>query len=147
MPSGGHNRKTAAELKLHGTFRKDRHGDLEKAPQIAERLKKPTGMSREASALWDKIVARYERSKMLTAQDAETLRVACETFSHWKRADATLRDDPTDASARTSFIQLAQAWRTFAAAFGLTPLDRQRLREPPMKEDESPLSQFTRKRG
>ncbi len=53
MPTGGRNRKTIAQLKARGTFRRDRHGVT--SAVVAGVPDVPEGLSVGARRHWDKM--------------------------------------------------------------------------------------------
>lgn len=129
-----------AMLKLRGSWR----GNINRnepepesgAPPMPEELE---GVSKEC---WEQLIPILENMKVLTVADGIALRLLCETFSHWKRAEALLKkhgdvypirdnngqvkylqQSPYVSIARTS----ARALKDLLVEFGLTPSARSRV--------------------
>jgi P27 family predicted phage terminase small subunit len=125
MPSGGHNKKSAAELKLHGTYRRDRHEKKRGLPTDGS-PEKPTWLDPTASALWDRLTAAFPPGAV-GAADTMALAAACEMWSLYRAAVAVAKQHPTDKDARISATSYLAMFNKLAGKFGLTPVDRQRL--------------------
>ena len=113
-------------LKLHGTYRKDRHG--ERGPTTGgEPLRKPDDLDPAASWLWDEITRT--RSPWLCSSDAAALRTLCDAWGLMQAVKPKLIEDPTDKNARCAWSAYQSVFKSLAACFGITPSDRARLGE------------------
>ena len=72
--SGGHNKKTVADLKLAGTFRPDRHG-AKLAPLDIKHP--PTWLAGRALEFWRLFAPRLAKDGWLTATDVPDFAVLC----------------------------------------------------------------------
>lgn len=124
----GRPRKPAAELKLHGTFRPDRHGPREPEQCDATPPEKPGGLSPAAAAFWDDNVPRLIARKVVTASDGATLHGMCELWGLFASTLEAAKKDPIDKPTRTALTSYWAAFASMAARFGLNPSDRLRLR-------------------
>jgi phage terminase small subunit len=79
--SGGHNRKATSLHVLARTYRPDRHGDRETPDVESGRPPKPSTLAGEAAAEWDRMVARLELARTLTAIDDAALYQYCLLFA------------------------------------------------------------------
>lgn len=139
MPSGGHNRKSAAQARRSGTFQPSRHTD---SAQLApgEPIR-PPGMSADAQALWDLYVPMLAPSGVLEQVDGLGLAQAFEAYVLAMRARDTVGDTPVmeDDPYNDGRMVLKKhpgvtAWkdavgvlRGLLADYGLQPLGRTRL--------------------
>lgn len=135
----GRPKKSAAEAKLQGTFRSDRHSD---AVSIAPgEPVKPPGLSDAASALWDAYVPLLAQGGVLEQVDGLGLGQAFEAYVLAQRARSVVGDMPVieDDPYNDGRIVLKKhpgvtAWkdavgvlRGLLADYGLQPLGRTRL--------------------
>lgn len=135
----GRPKKSAAEAKLQGTFRADRHAEAVRvAPGVPV---KPPGMSEQASALWDAYVPLLAQSGVLEQVDGLGLAQAFEAYVLAQRARSIVGDEPVieDDPYNDGRIVLKKhpgvtAWkdavgvlRGLLADYGLQPLGRTRL--------------------
>ena len=111
---------------LQGTWRKDRNGDPSTEcvaggePEMTRKLKG------EALKYWRRLVPDLMASGLAKARDSEALTALCE----WWAAYGAAMDAGDTRTAAVAFDK----WRTGAAAFGLTPMDRAKLRAPAKKQ-------------
>lgn len=71
--SGGHNAKSVAQHKLEGTFDASRHSGISNPEPPKGIPVPPRGLSGEAKAEWDRMIARLEASKTLSSVDDAAL--------------------------------------------------------------------------
>lgn len=118
---------------LHGTFRKDRHGDVT-ALRPDGLPDKPAGLGEHASALWELIVPELVRMNVAKKIDTIQLAAAAEWYERYKNCAKWLEAvDPTERDYYRMLIQTQLSWKTFdgiVSQFGLTPAARSRLRAP-----------------
>jgi P27 family predicted phage terminase small subunit len=96
--SGGHNRKTREQLEKSGTFRKDRHEELN-SPTAPEGIPEPP-MRLDGMALeeWERMIARLTKTGALSVVDDAVLFQYCRLFAEtegiWiaqQETEATIR--------------------------------------------------------
>lgn len=124
--AGGRPPKTSAELKLYGGFRKDRHGS--RAEFSASEPVKP-GLGKIASAIWDLVVNGLPLDAK-SAIDAPALEGMCRWYGVFAEYMGKLESDTGDYRV---LMMASIAWKQFesaAAKFGLTPVDRAKLKVP-----------------
>ena len=114
---------------VSGTYRKDRHGDRDSEPKIAEPLGgPPEGWRIEAKLLWAELCDLIPAGVATKAD-----RVMFETLL---RLVAKMREGPEAMTPA-----LAAQIRTACAVFGMTPADRSRVSVPRLPE-ENPFAKF-----
>ena len=157
--SGGRNRKSAAAHALAGNLRTDRHTFTSPQPP-AGAPEKPADLVGEASAEWDRMVARLSACKTLTAVDDAALASYCRLHADATRLQTALDalDSPffskvsvdgagiehREPKVHPGFAQLRsyrQALRQYLVEFGLTPSSRSRVKVADVGETD-PLAEF-----
>ena len=140
---GGRPRKPVELHALHGSYRKDRHGPLPQS-SIGEEIGEAGGMWIEPSDPQAKEF--YEQllnspiGAAIRATDSAALTVAVEIWVLLNRSVDEARKNPTDPTARSAVVAYGGMFDRLCARFGLTPADRQRLKNP----TESAPSEFDR---
>ena len=115
--------KPIARLELEGGYRPDRHGSEPMAKGV---LVKPKWLTGEASRLWDQLeeqVTEWGAGEV----DAANLAGLCRWWAIWRGIDSRLESNPD----RRDIVRASMAWKQFtqcAARFGLSPVDRARMR-------------------
>lgn len=124
---------SAKPLEQHlndGTYRADRHGDESEHFRPSGSLERPDGLCGVAGELWDKLSA--DLVVVGRRIDSVALASACEWYAVYRDAIDRVRKNGTAAKGSyKAQTQAAMAWKQFdsiAKRFGLTPLDRLRLR-------------------
>lgn len=81
--SGGHNKKSTQSHVLHGTFRRDRHGDDGGDTPEPPKGKPvpPRPLSAIAQEEWDRMVDRLDKNQVLTIVDDAALFQYCQLFA------------------------------------------------------------------
>ena len=126
MPSGGHNAKPLAVLRLEGTHRPDRHAG--RGPKLGgEPLRKPEGLGEAGGWLWDEVTRT--RGDWLCSSDAAALESLCICWHYAQQCRTILDGDATEKNARVSYTSYMQLFNQLAQRFGITPADRARLGE------------------
>jgi len=116
MATAGVKRKPDNILKLQGTHRKDRHGEIENKPQIADPVgDPPEWMAGEARAEFTRVAALLDKAHVVTGADRSVL---CQYAELW----AQFVEERKDFTA-SKHVQL----RMCAVELGLTPSARSRL--------------------
>lgn len=143
MATRGRTPKSKAQHKRNGTYRKDRHGDRLDDSDFKGELP-PCPLTGLAAEIWAQVVASSPEGQ-LRAIDALHLEGLCQWGAECQRIQDALRNiDPADAGYYRMLQQMTMAWKHFAAAssrFGMTPVDRARLKAVPKEEkQDDPLS-------
>jgi P27 family predicted phage terminase small subunit len=79
--SGGHNRKSVAQLKLEGTYRADRHGGRDGVVAPKGRPTPPASLAGVALAEWTRMCDRLEQAGTLSTIDDGILLVYVRLFA------------------------------------------------------------------
>lgn len=137
-----------ADLKLHGTYREDRHGDRADVAGCVGQPVRPADLDEAGVELWDTIIAEHEKRGILGEIDTAALHMLCEHWSLWNRAKAMAKNDPIDKEIRCAVTGYAGVIQKLLAKFGGTPVDRAALKINNARGGkENPLVSFGRKRG
>lgn len=144
MSFGNRGGRPPKPKKLHileGSFRKDRHSSPGDSVSLEGEVIVPE-MNELAMSLWKSVVAPLIALKVVTPADVPAAQAMCESWSLMRRTLAALDNDACDKLARTAYTAYGVMFDKFAARFGMTPADRQRLRlEKP--EEKNKLSKYT----
>jgi len=124
----GRPRKSVADLKLHGNFREDRHGDREEfESEFGGLPEKPEGMDSDEEQHWDYIVSAYGEAGPITAIDGPALLACCQNWALWQRALKAYKNDIGDKDLRIAVTSHYKDWDRAAAKLGLNPRDRRSI--------------------
>lgn len=98
----GYAKKT---LKLHGTFREDRHGDGDLPPSEPSC---PSWLSKEAKAEWKRITPTLVEMVGVHKIDRSLLALYCETWAEYHRSCAILKKEGEiyEAATKSGFIKM-----------------------------------------
>lgn len=132
----GRPRKPTKTLKVHGTFREDRHGGEE--PKSVGALELPSGMSEQARWFWNQHIEQV-KANGAGAGDLAVLLSACQWWSKYHELMAG------DTTEYRDFIRMSMAWKNFDRAvsrLGLSPTDRAKLRIPGEKKSSTKSKYF-----
>ncbi len=155
---GGEPRKSVAQHKLEGTYRKHRHGkERTRPPTKATKLPPPpdyfTDLQRQ---IWRKLAAKLDPLAICAATDVESFTLMVQAYSICLQAHRALGDGLTYAvqtkrgrakRARPEVGVLAQFQKITLyhfSRFGMTPADRDRVvpgNDGVLQND--PLHEFT----
>jgi phage terminase small subunit len=126
--------KPTALKVLQGTDRRDRTNPAE--PKPAKGAAKPAGLSRGASAEWDRLAPMLERLGLLRETDALAFEDLCETTVRWRqlRHKADFRAAVASDRAREHMLKLLMQ-------FGMTPSAATRVTATPEAEAD-PFEQW-----
>jgi len=117
--------------RLRGTLRPGRHAGSHE-PRFAGEPS-PGDLAGDALKAWNLIVPPLIEAHVCKAADEAMLRSACRWFVQFSDAMRKAESPETDDAARYKLLILASiAWKQFAniaIKYGLTPADRQRLKE------------------
>lgn len=142
--TAGRPRKPVNELKLHGGYRPDRHGDRSD-PECVGVPVKPPDMDQEAEWLWDFVVDELTANGTLKRVDTPALMCVCDLWAKYRKVSKAADGDPGDKDLRCSLTAYYGAYQTAASKIGLSPVDRTRVKS---ESDSGPkgLSASARKR-
>lgn len=141
---------TPTKLKLlRGEKRPSRINRQEPKPRGAP--VKPTGMSREASAIWRRLIRDYGPTGVLTAVDSDVLRAYCEAVVRYSKAAELLEESgPLVRGARRGELVTnplhriardnADLVRQLARELGFTPSARSAIKSPTEGGEVDPLT-------
>lgn len=101
--SGGHNAKSTSLHVLEGTFRKDRHGDVENPEPPIGTPKPPKKLTGEALAEWKRMLERLTTSKTISIVDDAALYQYCRLFAETE----AVADDYTETRALSTTLKKA----------------------------------------
>ena len=135
MTKTGRPPKTAAQHKADGTFRKDRHGaraELAIRPGAPEM---PDDLDEDGIGLWQKIIETLP-AEVLSELDSYGLADCCRWWSVMVRCHRFVRDNPADKESISLLNTATNHFHKYSAKFGLSPVDRARLKSPPKQDDE-----------
>lgn len=97
----------------------------------------PQGLSEEEREVWN-IVLQDSPPEQLKRLDSYQLSVLCHCVVQARKLAALCRMDPTDFKASRSYLQVANHICRLSAQFGLSPMDRRRMKlEPPEPQDDA----------
>lgn len=117
-----------SELKLKGSYRKDRHGDRTTAADTANEVpERPDDLSADAATLWDHIVD--QRRDYLAQSDSAALEALCRSWAILRAAMRLLEANPSDRDARLTYSQSFGAVEKLLGRFGCDPAARAKLGE------------------
>lgn len=117
--------KSIAVLKMEGQYRRDRH--LGRGVAADGEPTKPPRLSKDASAVWDRIAPELIRLKVVGAVDSAMLGAYCNWSVLADRAMAAATADPDDATKQRMARLAGEVCYALADKFGLTPASRTRL--------------------
>lgn len=147
----GRKRKSTQTLKLHGTFRKDRHSTAAPEPPVTA-PEPPKWLTGAALAEWKRIVPLLIKENCVTAWDRAALTAYCEEWKLYSNVTQKIRilkgltvtgskkqkaEHPLLRVREKCFRRLLQV----CAEFGLTPASRARLNIQPEQLND-PLQQW-----
>lgn len=96
---------------------------------------KPGTLSADESDAWDWLMSRIP-SNCLRKVDALQLEILCQCKVGANQLNRVLQLDPLDHKTRAKYIALVAHIRGLSAQFGLSPVDRQRMKLAPETQDD-----------
>lgn len=96
---------------------------------------RPTDWRKDESEVWTHLINQIPH-ELLRAVDSYQLKILCELIVREKALAKLLRDDPTDLPVNRAHLQVAQQISKLSAMFGLSPIDRRRIRLQPQVPDD-----------
>ena len=144
----GRQQLPAEELKIRGTYRRDRHGKREQFEAACDGTPiKPKSLKGEASKWWDRNVHKIPRAIEL---DTDFIVTVAESWALLCRVKKQFANVPINKDSSGIINKQLASYYEGCRRLGLTPLDRSRLapsqKEKP-DEEAAPLTIFARKRG
>jgi len=100
---------------------------------------KPANWGRDEGAVWAQLL-RQIPAELLRRVDAFQLKILCELVVRETHLAAACRVDPLSTAMTRSHLQTAQQIGRLSAMFGLSPIDRRRIRLEPTSEGDSVVS-------
>jgi phage terminase small subunit len=137
----GRRPKPTASLKLHGTYREDRHAERADAAPPHGAPVKPSDLGEIESALWDQVVPDLTRRQLVGASETAELVSLCELWGLYRKTYALARVTPTDKEVRCAVTAYWTAFDRVASKFGLTSADKANIKAP---KPEGPKGLSTR---
>ena len=139
-------RKPTAEKILNGNPGRRPLPDNE--PQFDGVPQMPEWLDDDGRALWDSVVSKLTAAGVSREIDSPSLAAMCRWWSLWRRLDRQLN---SGEMAWKDICAASAAWKQFSAIaskFGLTPVDRTKLKVDKLPTDEDdPLAAILRKRA
>lgn len=151
--SGGHNRKPAYLHRLHGTYRKDRHGKVIPAGEPAS-VKPPTWLPPLAKRFWKENYEALTELGTLDKLSEPLYAVLCSEWAHLREMEKEMRKDGIMPAAsrgakkvhplHAAYIKSSNNFAKLASDLGLTPAGRRRLgvESPKPAKEENPFTSF-----
>jgi len=128
----GRPRKSNDVKILEGTWRKDRHGEIEGALRADKRPVMPEGLSDDAQAFWKSQIDRLFETGRMSSEDGQSFQALCQVWSEYKKLQRLLTDmDPLSdeyGGLLRLYLAALKEYRCGAARFGLSPSDRAGMR-------------------
>jgi phage terminase small subunit len=146
--AGGRPPKTTAELKLYGGFRADRHGTrIDELIGGTEPVKPE--LDDVGSSVWDLVITCLPRESK-SALDAPALAGMCQWYSRYVSLMDRLVASVGEKEEYRLIVMTSMAWKQFegsAARFGLSPVDRAKLKAPVKDGGLDEFEKFLEKHG
>lgn len=103
-------------------------------------------MSKDAAEHWDEVVPKLIAKGVATEIDAPALLAMCNCWANYCKAERT---KPIPGRGRERQMEIngyLREWRSLAAKFGLTPVDRARIETGEGADPSNPFEQFMKAR-
>jgi hypothetical protein len=138
--------KSVAEHKRDRTYRRDRHANRDEAGAVHGKPKMPRRVPSSARWIWRLVVASYP-AESLSPLDSVALEGLCRWWARWHTFDSRLDTEPGSKAEYLNAMLAVASWKQvekLAVRFGMSVLDRCRLRTPPVKakDETDPLEQL-----
>jgi len=122
----GRKKKPTANLKLAGTFRKDRRNNDEPTPDVVI-PDMPKFLKGEARREWLRIAPLLAKRKCLTEWDRSMLAIYCQEWGKYVRLNKEFDTDVGMVNMLRESTTLLKNVTSIATQFGLTPSSRTSL--------------------
>lgn len=108
---------------------------------------RPKSLDSDENKYWTLLIEQIP-PRMLRSVDAHQLQSLVALLSMRDRLQSLVRADPADLKSGRLFLQVVQSIGKLSVAFGLAPIDRQRLRIAfEVEEDDDPIPELMAKLG
>lgn len=144
--SGGHNRKTTAQLKAEGTFDTSRHRNRVDIACKNEYPEMPSSLNQDGKELWQKVCDVLPK-EVVTRLDGDSLRTYCECYQLYRKVYPMYLADPLDKELRLAWQGAIDRLDRLGRQFGWTPQARAGIHMPEEKEDIDPFEEFIKERA
>jgi phage terminase small subunit len=131
------------EHKRNGTYRADRHDVKLAAIPFAQGIPEPVEkLTDTARQLWDDVVAQVPE-RLLSTIDWAAMTQMCRWYGIAADLTSLIAADPLEVKLYAPANMAARNFAMWAQRFGLSPLDRTRVRaDQNAKDKKSPLEQL-----
>ena len=99
-----------------------------------------------ANAAWDELLSMVEPG-ILRRVDALQLRHLAELVTHSRALAAAAMSDPTDPKKTRSWLAVVDQVRKLGGLFGLSPMDRCRLKIEPTENEPDEFTEWLKRRS
>lgn len=127
----------SSKLKLHGTYRKDVHGERERCPRPIGIPEMPKGLTKTAKEHWESVVPGLVATGVAKECDSAALAEMCRAWSDLQALNA--ENDPVGLIYKLKTAR--DCWSRLAGQFGLTPAMREKITVGDPK-DTDPAAEF-----
>lgn len=135
--AGGRPPKPTQLYKVYGDPHPERHENREYEVRPEGDARPTSELTGEALAAWQHIVPRLMRMGLATEIDSHDLTMLCEWWGEYRRLHAATPEEVDPYKRINGMATASKQYRTIAAKFGLTPVDRVGLvGNNPTPEDE-----------
>ena len=143
---GGRPPKPLSLLKLDGTYTRSRHANRIDDSLFDGKPKKANWLAFEAKRFWKWQVEPLIEKGVATEADSATLQAMAQLWARWRWADQQCSEclhDVYDFARWTRVsTSLIQRFDNLASRFGMTPVDRARLRVQPTEQPDDNEERF-----
>lgn len=144
--SGGQNRKTTAELKATGGYRKDRHGS--RAEFKAGKPKKPSHLGENGSKTWARVLDSLPK-EAVSALDTDALTMFCDMIDLYYAISPQVQADPLDKDLSGLLMKTSEKIDRLGRQFGWTPQSRAgiQVKAAPEEPESDPMEFILNRMG
>jgi phage terminase small subunit len=121
--------KTTDQHKADGTYRPGEHGVRVESQFGAGRPVMPADLDEHGAKMWD-MVCQHMPLSVSSPLDEFALADCCRTWSLVRIYHELLRSDPLDKDVAKVLSQSQEKFLKWSARFGMSPVDRARLKAP-----------------
>jgi len=119
-----------------GTYRKDKHGDIDKElkPDIVPLIKPPSSLGVKGRSVWNRVGETLVKLNLLSVNDYETFQLYCETYDFEHDMQIQIAKDGHFVKTKTGALLVHPGVRLLreclrdrarlARLFGMNPSDR-----------------------
>lgn len=125
--TAGRPPKPTADHLADGTFRGDRHQNRTDTKIATGSPVKPNGLGVHAAKLWDCMVGSLNPEILAEVDQAPLIRI-CHLWQTWMECAAIIDAGDYDDKALRRYIQVGDQFDKLTARFGMSPVDRCKLK-------------------